>query len=108
MGQNGHEMPSSMVRFVTMRGPVNHKLALANGIWVLPSGSVVNNPPAGQEMWVQSLDQDDPPEEGLATHASILAWRIPWTEELGGLRSMGSQRDTTTVTECADMQACSL
>ena len=42
--------------------------------------------------WVQSLGQEDPLEEGTATHFSILAWRIPWTEEPGGLRSMGSQR----------------
>ena len=38
-----------------------------------------------QEMWVQSLDLEDPLEEGMATHSSILAWRIPWTEEPGGL-----------------------
>ena len=52
-------------------------------------GSVVKNPP---EIWVQSLGREDPLEEGLATHSSILAWRIPWTEEAGGLQSMGSQR----------------
>ena len=45
-----------------------------------------------QEMWIQSLGQEDPLEEGMATHSSILAWRIPWTEEPGGLQSMGSQR----------------
>jgi len=45
-----------------------------------------------QETWVQPLGQEDPLEEGMATHSSILAWRIPWTEELGGLQSMGSQR----------------
>ena len=45
-----------------------------------------------QESWVQSLEQENPVEEGTATHSSILAWRIPWTEELGGLQSMGSQR----------------
>ena len=45
-----------------------------------------------QEMWVQSLGREDPPEEGIKTHSSILAWRIPWTEEPGGLQSMGSQR----------------
>ena len=44
-----------------------------------------------QEMWVQSLGQEDPLEAGMATHSSILAWRIPWTEEPGGLQSMGSQ-----------------
>ena len=43
-------------------------------------------------MWVQSPGQEDPLEEGMATHSSILAWRIPWTEELGGLQSIGSQR----------------
>ena len=47
---------------------------------------------AVQETWVQSLGQENPLEEGMATHSSILAWRIPWTEESGGLQSMGSQR----------------
>ena len=55
----------------------------------------VKNPPAKQEtqqMLVQSLGQEDLLEEEMATHCSILAWRIPWTEEPGGLQSMGSQR----------------
>ena len=43
-------------------------------------------------MWVQSLGREDPLEEGMAAHSSILAWRIPWTEEPGGLQSMGLQR----------------
>ena len=43
-------------------------------------------------MWVSSLGQEDPLEEGMAIHSSILAWRIPWTEEPGGLLSMGSHR----------------
>ena len=43
-------------------------------------------------MWVRSLCWEDPLEEGMATHSSIFAWRIPWTEELGGLQSMWSQR----------------
>ena len=51
----------------------------------------VKNPPAMQETWVQSLDQEDPLEKGMDTHSSILAWRIPWTEETGRLHSMGSQ-----------------
>ena len=46
-------------------------------------------------MWVQSLGQENPLEEEMATHSSILAWRIPLTEEPGGLQSMGLQRDTT-------------
>ena len=45
------------------------------------------------EIWVQSLVWDDPLEKGVATHSSILAWRIPWTEETGGLQSLGSQTD---------------
>ena len=45
-----------------------------------------------QEIWVQSLGQEDLLEKGMATHSSILAWRIPWTEELGRLQSMGLQR----------------
>ena len=54
----------------------------------------VKNLPAILETWVQSLDWEDPLEEGMATHSSILAWRIPWTEEPGGLQSMGLQRVT--------------
>ena len=46
-----------------------------------------------QEMQVQSLGQKDPLEKGMATRSGILAWRIPWTEEPGGLQSIGSQRD---------------
>ena len=53
---------------------------------------MVKNPPANQETQVCSLGWEDPLEEGMATHSSILAWRIPWTEEPGGLQSMGSQR----------------
>ena len=55
-------------------------------------GTVVKNLPAMQEMWVISLDREDPLEKGMATHSSILAWKIPWTEEPGRLQSMGSQR----------------
>ena len=57
-----------------------------------PCGSVLKNPSTMQEMQVRSLGEEDPLEEGKATHSSILAWRIPWTEEPGGLQSMGSQR----------------
>ena len=63
-----------------------------------PSGSAVKNPPAMQDpkaMWVRSLDQKDPPEENITTHSSILAWRIPWTVEPGGLQPMGSQKSQT-------------
>ena len=60
-----------------------------------PGGTVAKNPPAMQEMQetsVPSLGWEDPLEEGVATCSSVLAWEIPWTEEPGGLQSMGSQR----------------
>ena len=53
---------------------------------------MVKNLPAMRETWVQSLGWKDSLEEGMATHSSILAWRIPWTEEPGGLQSMALQR----------------
>ena len=53
---------------------------------------MVKNLPAMQDTRVQSLDQEDSLEKGMATHSSILAWRISWSEESGGLQSMGSQR----------------
>ena len=56
----------------------------------------VKNLPVMQEIWVRSLGQEDPLEKGMATHSSILAWRIPdKTEEPGGLQSMGSQKSQT-------------
>ena len=61
-----------------------------------PGGSAVKNPPAMQELQVQSLGRDDPLEEGMATHSSILAWIIPWTEEPGGLQSITLQNSDTT------------
>ena len=53
---------------------------------------MVKIPPAKQKTWVQSQGGEDPLEEGMTTHSSILPWRIPWTEEPGGLQSMELQR----------------
>ena len=81
--------------------PTNMKQNKRNSIFIAPfeihnSDSwaflVVKNPPAMQETWVQSLCWADPLEEEMATHSSIPAWEIPWTEEPGGLQYMGSQR----------------
>ena len=67
-------------------------MTLLRGEWEgLPSGSEVKNPQAMQEMQVQSLRWKEPLEEEMATHSSILAWRILWTEEPGRLQSKGSQ-----------------
>ena len=65
-------------------------------VWILGGASLVaqtvKNPPAVQKTWIRSLNWEDPLEEGMVTHSSILAWIIPWTEEPGGRQSMGSQK----------------
>ena len=61
-------------------------------VYLFLVAQMVKNPPAIQEIWVQSLGREDPLEREMATHSSILAWELPWTEESGGLQSMGSQR----------------
>ena len=58
-------------------------------MWAFLVAQTVKNPPAVQETWVRSLGQEDPQEKGMATHSSIVAWRIPWTEEPGGLQQVG-------------------
>ena len=63
-----------------------HKLFLTLGS---PGGSDGKESACNAGYWVQSLDQEDPLEKGMATHSSVLAWRILWTEEFGGLQSMG-------------------
>ena len=60
--------------------------------WASLVAQTVKNPPATWQTWVRSLDWEDPPEKGMVTHSNTLAWRIPWTEEPGGLQSIGSQR----------------
>ena len=67
--------------------------------WASLVAQSVKNPPAMQEIqetWVQSLGQEDFLEKEMATHSSILAWKIPWTEESGGPQSMGSQESEQT------------
>ena len=61
-----------------------------------PVTQMVKNPPAVQETWVQSPNGEDPLEEGITTHSSILAWEIPWTKESGGLQSMGCKESDVT------------
>ena len=72
-------MELSLVMFATRASPV---------------AETVKNLSAARETRVQSLDWEDPLENGMATHSSVLAWRIPRTEEPGGLQSMGSQSQT--------------
>ena len=63
-----------------------------NNLQVSLVGQSVKNLPAVQETWVRSLGWEDPLEKEMETHSSILAWKISWTEEPGGLQSMGSKR----------------
>ena len=62
---------------------INYRLCSS---WLPPVAQVVRNPPAMQETWIQSLGQEDPLEKEMATHSSILAWRIPWIEEPGQMQ----------------------
>ena len=73
-------MPNACKAFQTMFNKT--MVAIMMGF---PGGSVVKNPPAMQEMWVRFLGQEDPLEKEMATLSSNLAWKIPWTEEPGGL-----------------------
>ena len=67
-------------------------LSLFSTLFASGIAQMIKNLPAMQETWVRTLGQEDPLEKEMATHSSILAWRIPWTAEPGGLQSMGSQR----------------
>ena len=67
------------------------KEAVKSFIWASLVAQMVKNLPVMQETWIWSLGQEDPLERGMATHSSIFAWRIPWTEEPEGLQSMGLQ-----------------
>ena len=62
------------------------------GIWDFPGGSVGEESACNEGDPVRSLGREDPLEKGMSTHSSILIWRIPWTEEPGGLQSIGSER----------------
>ena len=63
-----------------------------SSLWASLVAHTVKNRPAKQETWVQSMGWADPLEKGMAIHSSVLAWRIPWSEEPDRLQSMGSQR----------------
>ena len=98
-----HFLPSGIRMSMTIIICLSHHCILE--AWALLSFSLIhrcnraslvaqrlNRLPLMQETWVRSLDWENPLEKEMATHSSILAWRIPWTEEPGGLQSTGSQR----------------
>ena len=72
--------------------------------WSSLVAQTVKNLPTMQETWLRSLGWEDPLEEGMATHSSILAWRIPWTEEPGGLQSMGVTMSRTRLKRLSTAQ----
>ena len=76
----------------TREDPLFRLIVVPSLLWASLMAQTVKNLPAGWETLVQSLGWEDPLEEEMATHSRILAWRIPWTEEPGGVQSTGSQR----------------
>ena len=80
------EGPGAILSFKTFLSFINRLLGAS------PVAQRLKRMPAMWETWVQSLGQEDPLEKEMTTHSSTLAWRIPWTEELGGLQSTGSLR----------------
>ena len=85
----------NLIKSETFRVNQNQFAAFLGTCLGASQAQMVKKLPAMQEIWVPSLNQEDPLEKGMATHSSILAWRIPWTEEPGGLWSVGSQKSWT-------------
>ena len=83
-----HQSPGSVCRSLLESTPHLGRSQVSG----LPGGSMLDNPPTMGEAWVPSLGREDPLEEGMATPSRTVVWRIPWTEEPGGLQSTGSQR----------------
>ena len=84
LGSSSGEGHGDPLQYSCLENPLQYS-------WASLVARTVKNLPAMQETWVQSLSWEDPLEEGMATHSRILAWRIPWTEEPGGLQSIRLQ-----------------
>ena len=85
-GESSSSFPLCLLRIL------REKLGSLGCQWASLVAQTVKRLPAVRETWVQSLGWEDPLEKEMAPHSSTLAWKIPWTEEPGGLQSMGSQR----------------
>ena len=90
----GHKHQSLVKIYLLQITKITLSFSQKNFLGASLLAQMVKSPPTVQETQVRFLGQEDPLVEGMATHASILAWRIPWTEEPGGLQSMGSQSQT--------------
>ena len=82
-----HDPNARALGLIHGQGTISHMLS-----WASVVVQSVNNLPAMQETWIRPLGQNDSLQKEMATHSSILAWRIPWIEEPGGLQSMGLQK----------------
>ena len=94
-----HLQPAPFLNFFSSNNYSSLSISLYRDMytWGFPGGSAVNNLPTIQQMQksqIRSLGQEDPLEKGMATYSSILPWEIPWTEEPGGLQSVGSHSQT--------------
>ena len=90
---SGASLMRTLISFTeTFTTMINLSLVVLFVLWASLVAQMVKNPPAVQETQVQSLGGEDPLDKGMATHSSILAWRIPWTAGPRGLQSMGLQR----------------
>ena len=93
--RGGRDLPNPGSR--TLQSQLQELLVCAGSPELgFPSGSAVKNLPAMQETWIRSLGWEDPLEKEMATHSSVHAWKIPWTEEPGGWQSLGSQESDMT------------
>ena len=89
---NHSDLESFLVVHTLLSQDGYHREGFWDVVGHVADSSEVKNLPAMRETWVRSLSREDPLEEGMATHSSILAWEISWTEDPGGLQSLGSQR----------------
>ena len=87
----GHDLATEQEQLLNTN-VINFPIFVSKHLWASLVAQMVKCLPAMRETWVQSLGQEDPLKKEKATHSSTLAWRIPWTEQPGGLQSMGSQR----------------
>jgi len=100
LGRSPGEGMGYALQYSCLEDPMDYSSCHHKDGWTWLSGSVVENLPAVQKTWVPSLGGEDPLEQGMAIHSTLLAWSIPWTEEPFGLQQcMESQKSQTWVTD---------
>ena len=94
-----HRVSDAIQPSQPLSSPSFPALNLSQNQGLFPSGSAVKNSLVMQKIWIWSLGRDNPREKGMATHSSILAWKIPWTEEPGGLQFIVSEKSQTRLSD---------